>query len=146
HLTLKFLGNVNSDRIPVIKERLKVALASVPRFLTSVGGVGVFPAPERPRVLWVGLENTSSLADLQKKVDVALEQVGFKPETKIFSAHLTLGRIKSGQTVLQNALEKTQKIESGPFEISAVTLYESQLTREGSIYTVLEEFKLDAPA
>lgn len=146
HLTLKFLGNVNPDRIPEIKERLKATLASVPCFLTAVSDVGVFPSPERPRVLWVGLENSGSLADLQRKIDAGLAQIGFEPESKVFSAHLTLGRIKSGKTGWQNALKNTKKIETEPFEISAVILYESQLTREGSIYTVLEEFRLDAPA
>lgn len=148
HLTLKFLGNVNRDQISEIKKCLKTALAGVPCFSTSIGDVGVFPSLERPRVLWVGLENSDVLVSLQKKVDSGLAQIGFEPEPKMFSAHLTLGRIKSqkGKTRLQDALKNAQKVESEPIQISAVTLYESQLTREGSMYTVLEKFKLDAPA
>ena len=146
HLTLKFLGHVNQDQIAEIKKCLNAALADAPGFLTAIGDVGVFPSLERPRVLWVGLENSGSLVSLQKKIDAGLAQIGFKPESKAFTAHLTLGRIKSKKIRLENLLKKAQKIETEPIEITSVTLYESQLTREGSIYRVLEKFKLAMPA
>lgn len=147
HLTLKFLGNINPDRISEINEILNAKLALTPGFMTTVGAVGMFPSLDRPRVLWVGLESQALVA-LQNNIDSCLVQAGFEPEPKKFSAHLTLGRIKSskGKNILQQTLKTMQKPDIAPFTVSSVKLYESLLTAKGSIYTLLEEFKLGTVA
>ncbi len=147
HLTLKFLGNISPNRISEIQELLKTELALTPELLAKAGEVGVFPSQDRPRILWIGLES-QALVTLQQIIDSGLSRIGFAPDSKQFTAHLTLGRIKSpkGKNRLQEALKANRKLETEPFKISSVKLYESQLTPKGSIYTVLDEFKLRALA
>lgn len=145
HLTLKFLGAIDPERVPGINDRMASALSRVPGFSATLGEVGVFPSLDRPRVLWVGLENPEgSLVALQKNVERELADAGFPPDSKRFSPHLTFGRVKSsrGTARLKSALKNVPQARSGPFGVSAVRLYKSQLTPKGSIYTVLGEFKL----
>ncbi|MBI5427625.1 MAG: RNA 2',3'-cyclic phosphodiesterase [Nitrospinae bacterium] len=145
HLTLKFLGNVDPRRIVEIKGRLKAVAERSPGFRATLGEVGVFPGADRPRVLWVGLDNPDGrLAALQKSVEEELALAGFPPEPRKFSPHLTFGRIKSpkGKAELRNALDGHLETPSAPIDVSSVKLYKSQLTPKGSIYTVLEEFAL----
>lgn len=146
HLTLKFLGDIAVPKIAEIKRRVAPAVGGFPRISVSLGKVGVFPNLNRPRVLWIGLEDAAgSLKSLRDMIEHQLQAVGFKPELKKFSPHLTLGRIKStrGKGRLREAVRDWRvSIRAEPVVVSSVKLYKSQLTPGGSIYTVLDEFKL----
>jgi 2'-5' RNA ligase len=148
HLTLKFLGNTDPDRIPGIQNKLTEALASFEPFQLSLDSTGVFPNTKNPRVLWIGLKDEEeSLNPLQTTIKNALESMGFPKEQKTFSPHLTLARIKSpkGKEKLKDELDAVNQegIDPHPFEVDEIHLYESQLTPKGSIYTVLANFKLN---
>ena len=154
HLTLKFLGDTDPDRIPGIQNKLAETLSPFAPFQLSLGSVGVFPDTKNPRVLWVGLKDEEdALKTLQTGIEKALESIGFPREQRPFSPHLTLARIQSskgikspkGKKELKDELDalNLQGIDHHPFEVGDIHLYESQLTPKGSIYTVLANFKLN---
>ncbi len=148
HLTLKFLGDTDPDRIPGIQITLTETLASLGRFQVSLDSAGVFPNTNNPRVLWLGLKDREGVLEtLQTGIEKALEQIGFPREQRPFSPHVTLARIKSprGKRELKSELDalNRQGITPHPFDVGEIQLYESQLTPKGSIYTVLANFKLN---
>jgi 2'-5' RNA ligase len=124
------------------------SVLSAEPFSLSLCGLGVFPNMNRPRVLWVGLKDPEEqLETLYKKIEKEMACIGFAEESRSFSSHLTLARIKSpkGRNRLKHKVESSEPVESDSFEISSVILFQSQLTPRGSIYTALEEFKLTGP-
>ena len=148
HLTLKFLGDTDPDRIPGIQNKLTETLASFARFQLSLGSAGVFPDTNNPRVLWLGLKDEEgALKTLQTDIEKTLESIGFPREQRPFSPHVTLARIKSpkGKKELKEELDAVNPkgISTHPFDVGEIHLYESQLTPKGSIYTVLANFKLN---
>ena len=154
HLTLKFLGDTDPDRISGIRNKLTETLAPLERFQLSLNSAGVFPDTKNPRVLWVGLkDNDGTLKKVQTTIEQALESLRFPIEQRPFSPHLTLARIKSPKGIkspedkknLKDELDAVNQegIDPHPFEVGEIHLYESQLTPKGSIYTVLANFKLN---
>lgn len=140
HLTLKFLGNIDESRIEPIGSALTDALRPFPRFTINAKGLGVFPNPRRPRVLWVGLVG-SHLVSLQAKVESALTPLGFAPEEKSFTPHLTIGRWRQGERAdrtLEQELGKWSEHEFGVSPIDEVILYQSDLKPAGAIYRRLK--------
>ena len=141
HLTLKFLGK--TSKVSQIKQGLAKALSNEPELTLSLGGTKVFPDIKRPRVLGVGLHSACEpLAQLHKNVEGHLAPLGFPPESRPFSPHWTLARIKSGKNkkLLAQQLNSIGHVAS--FKVKSVRLYQSRLTPEGAKYTVLEEFAL----
>lgn len=146
HLTIKYLGETSPEKIPEIKRRVQAAALLSDAFSLSLGKVGAFPNLTRPRVLWLDLEDSSGqLEPLWRRIDAEMTPLGYPSETRKFSPHLTLGRIKSpkGAKKLKNAILETPRLEADPIEVSAVSLYESQLTPKGPIYTELGAFELN---
>src|SRR5215208_2028699 len=96
HLTLKFLGDVPASRVEAIHLAVKRAATSIQGFEIEVGGAGCFPAPRNPRVLWVGLTDLpESLKQLHGSLEAELLREGFPRESKRFSPHLTIGRVRA---------------------------------------------------
>jgi 2'-5' RNA ligase len=143
HLTLKFLGNVMVDSVPQIVEAMSRVAMSRSHFKLEVAGTGAFPSWQRPQVVWVGVGGElDKLNALQKGLEFALSPLGFPPEARSFSAHLTLGRLRDRVTSddRRRFAEFAQKVEfkaSLAFEVSAVRLMKSQLTPAGPIYSEL---------
>lgn len=148
HLTLKFLGNVPANRIEEIERVLTQACAGFPAFSFSVGGLGCFPNPRRPRVVWVGVqEESGTLPRLQKAIEDGMEELGFSPEGRKFHAHLTLGRTQrrasSGDVRrLGQLVAETDIGELGQMEARAVSLIRSDLKPTGAVYTRLAAVEL----
>jgi 2'-5' RNA ligase len=145
HLTLKFLGNAPPRRIDEIRTRLGKATSGHSEFSARLGGLGAFPDFKRPRVLWIGVDDPAHLLiPLQGKIEADLAEIGFPPEPGKFSPHLTLARLKSprGKERLRQAVEEIGVVPSSPVPVTAVKLYASRLTPQGSVYTVLDEFRL----
>lgn len=148
HLTLKFLGNVPANRIEEIERALTQACAGFPAFSFSVGGLGCFPNPRRPRVVWVGVqEESGTLPRLQKAIEDGMEKLGFSPEGRKFHAHLTLGRTQrrasSGDVRrLGQLVAETDIGELGQMEARAVSLIRSDLKPTGAVYTRLAAVEL----
>lgn len=140
HLTLKFLGDVSEKNIPVFETILKTEAASHHVFEISVGGFGVFPNATRPRVLWVGVEAPDELMSLQRRIDMETARLGYAPEQRAFNPHLTLGRVSRNATPSQvrkaSAVLKKHKIGFlGAARIETVTLYRSDLSPDGAVYS-----------
>jgi 2'-5' RNA ligase len=114
-----------------------------------VAGLGVFPDTRNPRVLWVGLREGSALiVRLAEAVDQAMSEAGFPPESRPFSPHLTLARIKQGGRAVGRALESqgllTESPVLGRLPVGALALMQSDLRPSGAAYTRLAEFALQA--
>src|ERR1039458_10029791 len=92
HLTLRFIGEVDEQFFKAAKVALKKIKAT--SFKLALKGLGHFPPGKRPKVFWAGLGRSGPLLELQKKVEQALTEIGFIPEERGFSPHLTLARFK----------------------------------------------------
>lgn len=136
HLTLKFLGDIDEARIEPIGAALNRELRLFPRCTINAKGLGVFPDLKRPRVLWVGLAG-SQLASLALRVESALEPLGFAPETRTFTPHLTIGRWRQTDRAprsLVRQLEQWQTYDFGTSKVENVKLIQSVLKPEGAKY------------
>jgi len=136
HLTLKFLGEVSEERISKIEEVLnKVAAQSEP-FTLHVRGTGRFPEKKRPRVIWAGVEDSGQLFQLQKAIEKALSELGFKEEDREFTGHITLGRVKefSDQQRLIPILLRFKEKEFGIINVKEFVLMKSELRPDGARY------------
>jgi 2'-5' RNA ligase len=152
HLTLKFLGDIEpTDIDPIAAVMSECAQRFVPLTL-SAGALGVFPDLRRPRVVWLGITgDMPQLIAFQQDLDARLVAMGkgrFKPESRPFKGHLTLGRIKArtDSGILVKALRETGRVESDAFTVDAIHLIQSRLTPSGSIYTPIRCVVLGSPA
>lgn len=143
HLTLRFLGDITKDQVSTIKSCVEQASQNINNFAITASGLGTFPNSGRPRVFWVGINDTSkNLLSLQKRVEQELVKAGFGASDHPFSPHLTLGRVKEGNA--QELAEKLSIIKFEPlnFDVSELIVMRSDLRAGGSIYTKLEIVKL----
>jgi len=144
HLTLKFLGDVESDKMKEIGERVAVACKGIAPFHIELAQLGAFPNFKRPRVFWLGADEKGGfLARLQKATESQLSEIGFPKEARDFSPHLTIGRVKSGDGLdaLCKALQN-ERIEPMPFVVKQVVVMQSQLRPSGPLYTPLNVINL----
>jgi len=148
HLTMHFFGDILPERIDPIKEALTVVARNVPSFSFTASQLGAFPNTDRPRVVWVGISDTASrLALLHEAVNESLERLGFQRETRRFSPHLTLGRIRrrAGQEDVRSVGKTLSTIKVGTLGIVPVEtliLFRSVLRPSGAEYMPLATFKL----
>ena len=148
HLTLKFLGYVAPDRIAEITEAITDVAERIPPFSLEIKGLGVFPGLNRVRVVWVGVEGyTDKLLHLQKGVETNLEILGFPPEERDFTPHLTLARVRENASPaerqeLGHLITATEVPVIGSFTAMSVSLMRSQLARTGAVYTRMAAFEL----
>jgi RNA 2',3'-cyclic 3'-phosphodiesterase len=143
HLTLKFFGDIPECDVANISSVAGRAAAGVQPFDLTIGGVGVFPDPHRPRIIWLGMGGEAvRLTTFQQGMEPVLEEIGFPPEERPFRPHLTLGRIKTpkGLTGLAGVLEKGEMYAAGRFTATGLCLFKSDLTPRGAIYTRLAEY------
>ena len=145
HLTLKFLGKTKTDQIPKIVDILKRLAASQKHVPVSLNQLGFFPEKKSPRVLWAGLnDKTKTLEKIALFLEEALAPLGFEKETRAFQSHTTLARVRSSQNILAliekiNELDENFKIAD--FFIDNITLFESELTPHGPIYSIIHQVK-----
>jgi 2'-5' RNA ligase len=147
HLTLKFLGDIPEARVPEIHAVLVRVAGHHARFAIEAEGLGAFPDPRVPRVLWVGLADGAGLLQrLARDVEAALAGIGFAPEPKPFHPHLTLARIKErsrevGRAMALGELSVQERIQ-GRLIVDTIALMKSELRPSGSVYTRLERIPL----
>lgn len=155
HLTLKFLGNVDPERLDSVKEALRASAAGLSPFELRVRSVGVFPDLSRPRVVWFGVGRPPSpnprssgsdpLTELQRSVEDGLQPLGFEPERRSFRPHLTLMRLKSGRNLprlVQYLKDEGLHAEAGSFRVDSLHLYRSILRPDGAEYVKLASMPL----
>jgi 2'-5' RNA ligase len=136
HLTLKFLGSVPDELVPDIRAGLARVARGHARHCVRLAGTGVFPDPRRPRVVWVGVEDSEGVSALQRDVEAAMEGLGFEPEGRPYTPHLTLGRVKSprGRSALMEELGALRDADFGEQEVREVSLMKSELRPGGARY------------
>ncbi|MEA3332223.1 MAG: RNA 2',3'-cyclic phosphodiesterase [Pseudomonadota bacterium] len=133
HLTLRFIGEVDGALFQELKSAL--ALVSGSSFPLLLQGLGCFPPRRDPRVLWVGIEESAELMKLRKKVDSCLGKLGFPPEQRKFSPHITLARTaKTPLTRVVRFLGDHALFRLPEFVVSNFHLYSSTLTPKGALY------------
>ena len=151
HLTLKFYGNVPLAGIPALGDALRTAVVSAGPIRVAAHGAGAFPNVRRPRVLWVGVEgDVAALQRLQGAIERASAKLGFPPEDRAFSPHLTVARIRpedlGSLTRVPERLGEVGALPELPIPVAEVTLFRSRLGRTGATYSVVDQFPLDGDA
>ena len=148
HLTLKFLGDIDADKVEEITGAVRESIEHIPPFILQIKGLGVFPNLRRIQVIWVGLTgNLDSLQLIQKNIEENLAILGYPEEARDFTPHLTLGRVrfqpppeelqKFGQLLTSTNFESAFKIG-----VESINLMKSELTPHGAIYTQLSSVNL----
>ena len=154
HLTLHFLGDTEDTLLPQLSAALRRSLAPVPSFVTTVRGGGCFPSPRKPRVFWVGVDGKDGpLGDIHAALSQELTALGFEPDRKKFSPHITIAhaRKRAQRSALTDALgdlaaaADSELGSSGtPLPVEGISLVESVLGRGGPTYTDIEQVALSS--
>ena len=142
HITLRFLGSIP---LSLVDEIERVIAASAPRrVVLKLRGVGAFPSPLRPRVIWVGVsEGAGELERLYREIEKGLRRLGFRPEREQFVPHVTLARLKGSRNLerVVKLLREMEDVEVGEIVLESVRLKQSILTPRGPIYRTLREVR-----
>jgi RNA 2',3'-cyclic 3'-phosphodiesterase len=147
HLTLRFVGDVDNDGLEIVLTASARAAQAVDRFRLQADGVGVFPSSSNARVLWIGI-NDEYHSCLRLK-DAIESEPSFPLSTddrKGFTPHLTIARIKDARTarpVIEQHLNSP--FHPAEFDVDELTVYESRLLPNGSVYSKLAAFRLGVP-
>ena len=145
HLTLKFLGNVDSDSLDDLKAAIQPACRTTP-FDLSAQVLGCFPNPRRPRVIWIGLRGESKfLAALQQRIEAGTKSWR-EPEARKFHPHLTLGRVNNlsprESQKLSATIEAHAQTVFGSWQVRQIDLMQCKLSPHGAVYSKLASFQL----
>lgn len=150
HLTLKFLGTTPEDQVENVGQALGKAIEGQPAFFIDIEGSGCFPDYRRPRVIWLGLKDaTKQLSPLRNTVEALITPLGFPTDSRPFSPHLTLGRVKdrTSSEVLAQIGRGVQNQHIGhitSWPCHAVSLMQSDLQPSGAVYTQLVHYPLNS--
>ncbi|MFB6162143.1 MAG: RNA 2',3'-cyclic phosphodiesterase [Halococcoides sp.] len=147
HVTLKFLGDTESDRLPVVREAIDgaVADADIAPFEARLGGLGVFPDFEYITVIWIGVrEGASEMVRLHEALEARTTALGFDPTDHEFTPHVTIGRMRhaGGKERVQELIAERDP-DLGTVSVDAIELTESHLDGDGPTYEVLDRIALD---
>ena len=145
HLTLQFLGSIDDSRVEAIAVQCEKVAAKFSPFTLELEGTGTFPAGGNPRVVWVGVKESGSLAGLQAEIGGKMEGLDFVREERPFLPHLTLGRVKSlnGKNELIRKIEEGRGFKPGDLRVDRFHLFRSELFPQGAVYTKLRAFMLN---
>jgi RNA 2',3'-cyclic 3'-phosphodiesterase len=141
HVTLKFIGHIDSAKLEAIRAELSEAKSDAPVDV-HFRGAGFFPNEKRPRVFWVGIEASANLAELAQKIDRRLEPLGVARETREFAPHLTLARFEPPgiSAKLRDQIQRHASEEFSSLHTNEFHLIESKLRPGGAEYTTLQSF------
>jgi RNA 2',3'-cyclic 3'-phosphodiesterase len=142
HITLKFLGDVSPAKVDELQRIVKAEADSHSSFDIHVNELGSFPSSKRARVLFIGIQASAALEALQQGIESACVKVGFKSETRPFSPHLTIGRVRQGiskhdQQKIYEILRDVKIDSLGTASVDSVHLYKSERQTNGAVYTKL---------
>lgn len=141
HWTLQFLGEVDDTTLyEICREVTRVCEATEP-FELGAMAVSAFPSVEKPRTIWLGAgEGSQRLCNLQDGVEDRMAKLGFRPERRQYTPHLTIGRVQQGShggAELSERLATLGEFDGGRMEVDEVIVYGSELSREGPTYHVI---------
>lgn len=149
HLTLKFLGNVSVHNIDTLKEHLARVVHDQQAFTLVTAACGCFPNTQRPRVVWVGLQgDMRALNTLRDAVEKHIAPLGYPTENRPFHPHLTLGRVRQDAKQhdirrLGEMIAEATFLDEVQWSPSQITLFRSELTPHGALYTALHHIALE---
>lgn len=141
HVTMRFLGNINRSMVDKVFAKMKDV--NFTPFKFKIQGLGAFPNLGYLRVIWAGItEGGDQMQDIFNQLEPDLQKLGFNPDRKGFSPHLTIARVKSGRnkTQLAEYVKEHENYEFGKVEANCLRLKKSTLTPKGPIYTTLREY------
>ena len=144
HLTLKFLGETPDKIVDKICTIVGDSIQGIKPFNISFSSLGGFPNLMKPRVLWIGVEEgREKIVELIQRLNEKLSKIGFEPETRESTPHLTIGRIKRVERNIDSGLKlRVKGFKSPVFLADKIYLIKSELTSAGPIYTDIKEFSL----
>lgn len=140
HLTLRFIGEVDRHQA----NDIAAALESLhhPRFELHLAGAGAFDRRGHVNALWAGVAPHQPVHTLHKKVDQAVARAGVAADHRAYLPHITLARFGRDAGALDGFMDRHGGLSSAAFAVDDFCLYESQLTRDGSVYTIVERYPL----
>ena len=140
HLTLRFIGEVDRH----LADDIHAALGAIHHapFEIAVNGIGAFDRRGQAEMVWAGVAPQEPLRALHNKVDAALTRVGVEPDQRAFLPHVTLARLKRSSGPVGNLLEQSGGLTSPAFTVADFALFESTLTPEGAVYSIIERYRL----
>jgi RNA 2',3'-cyclic 3'-phosphodiesterase len=144
HITLIFLGNINSDQIQELEKALKIPPLKREPFKVLPSDIGCFPNEKNPRILWLGIaEGRENLIDLNRELLLRLEQF-YPKEKRAYKPHITIGRLKSNKNIaeLKKRLSNIPKQVFNPIKVDSLSFIKSKLSQDGPKYEVISELKL----
>lgn len=146
HITLKFLGDVDEDRVDDVEDAVETAIddAAVGPFKTRLSGLGAFPSMDYISVVWVGVdEGADEMTHLQEIIERETTAIGFDPEDHEFTPHVTVGRLNDarGKELVQRVVRE-DPTTIGRFRVEQVRLKKSTLTSDGPEYSTVARFGL----
>ena len=145
HLTIKFVGDVPNTEVSQVCQAVGNAVDSDGPFAVSYEGMGAFPNRERPKVIWIGVDQGSErLVQLHASVDNSLGDLGFLPERRPYQPHLTVGRLRRPvpSPQLGELMEQYENFSAGTVEVKELLVMASFLGRGGPTYDVMARFRL----
>lgn len=150
HLTLAFLGELDDDRLIEAMQAAQVAALQAKSFTYSLSRLGIFGNARSPRVIWIGIDESSgALSSIHRVLNQELELRGFEIDKRPFSPHFTLARVKTPlspieQQQLQSLLQSGQKgiVSSATYPAQHLEVVKSELSRTGARYTRLQSYPL----
>ena len=142
HLTLKFLGDIPTANMEVLTQMIRAEADSFNCFDIHLTGIGSFPNPKRPRVIYIGIQAPAELEAFQRQLESATRRLGYNSEERAFAPHLTIGRVRQNipqddQQKIRRALEASKIDSPGTAKVNSVHLYKSDLKPTGPVYTKL---------
>ena len=140
HLTLRFIGEVDRHRAGDVHAALG-AVHHAP-FEIALSGIGAFERRGQAETVWAGVSPHEPLKALHNKVDTALSRVGVPPDERAYLPHITLARLKRSSGHVGNLLEEAGGLTSPTFAVSDFALFESTLTPDGAVYSIVERYPL----
>lgn len=142
HITLKFIGDVDDEVVPLILEKLEAVLKNYNKIKINFTKFGVIKKYSNPKILWLGLKRSELLEKLHDDINNALDDIGFESERRRFKPHLTLLRIKSNADINKLEIIRNSEIDFPGTFAEEVALIKSELLPSGSVYTKIKSFKL----
>jgi 2'-5' RNA ligase len=147
HITLKFLGEFDQTHVHQLNNLLTNCLNVIPVFKIHFDRIGAFPNLQKPKVVWLGFDYPENLHLIYRHIEENILKLGYEGDDRPFSPHLTLGRVRRylSKSEIKNVGQIMSSVEfnfQSEFMVEKITFFQSDLTREGPIYTKLFETNL----
>ncbi|MBO5518916.1 MAG: RNA 2',3'-cyclic phosphodiesterase [Candidatus Methanomethylophilus sp.] len=136
HITLRFIGDIEEDRVDDIETAVNEAIAGVKASRITLKGLGAFPNQRNPRVLWAGISTEMPLLEISERLSARFKTMNIPFDEKPFRPHITVGRIE-GRANLVHEFSRYQTTEFATYIPNSVMVMKSELTPKGAVHSIL---------